>query len=157
MAGGPFDPDSVSLGAGMSQSVYVPSVNTNLAGELQSYSLPCGWPVAETMSLKFNLPEVIPVGTAKLRLLAEALATTGVVNLQVSDAVVAPGANLGAAALTAETATVVTVSAADTLIDTKIPLSSVPVANSILEVVVTFLATSTLAQKSAWQPTLVWE
>jgi hypothetical protein len=164
MAGGPLHPSSIYLGGAagnLSSTVNVPNTNTNTAGALEGIGVVASLGANAPAVLQFNLPEVIPSGTLKLRLLAVANATTGNAKITVADAGTAPAANIGATTLTTDaTAQTVAWTTADVLVETKINLtgSGANVANNILTVLLTFITASwTLAQVSVWQPTVVWE
>jgi hypothetical protein len=104
------------------------------------------------------MPESIPSGTFKLRLLAMANATSGVAKLTVSDKNVAAGASLGTSTLNAETQVSQTWATADILVENKVTLTTTPTANDIVTVKAIFNTASwTLAAASTWQFSLVWE
>lgn len=161
MAGGPLLPSSIYVGGAsgnLSPTFYVPATNTNNAGALEGVGVVASLLADAAAVLQFNLPESIPSGTLKLRILAMANATAGVAKLTVSDGQTAAGSNIGATTLTAETQLSQTWATADILVENKITLTTVPVANDILTVLATFNATGwTLAQASVWQFSLVWE
>jgi hypothetical protein len=161
MASGPYFPSSIYLGGAsgnLSSTVYVPNTNTNNAGAIEGIGVVASLGADAAAVLQFNLPEAIPAGTAKLRLLAMANATSGVAKLTVSDGVTATGSNLGGTSLTPETQLSQTWSTADVVVENKISLAASMVANSILTVLMTFNTSGwTLAQTSVWQASLVWE
>jgi hypothetical protein len=111
--------------------------------------------------LQFNLPEVIPTGTLKLRTLAMAAATSGAATWAVHDAVTAAGVAIGASSFTTETTQTITWAAGNTdqLLENKQTLTSTAIANSIFTCVIVYApaANFTLAQQSIWQFSLVWE
>ncbi len=163
MAGGPILPSSIYLGGAsgnLSPTVYVPVTNTNLAGAFEGIGVVASLAADSNAVLQFNLPESLPSGTAKLRLLAMSSATTGNAKITVKDAGTAAASNIGATSLTTDaTAQTVTWSAADVLLETKINMTGAGItANNVFTVLLTFVTASwTLAQTSVWQASLVWE
>jgi hypothetical protein len=161
MAGGPILPSSIYLGGASGNlfpNFYIPATNTNNAGALEGIGVVASLAADAPAVLQFNMPEVIPAGTLKLRCLAMANAVAGVAKLTVSDKNVAAGASLGTSTLTSETQLSQTWATADILVENKITLTSAPVANDILTVLATFNTASwTLAAASTWQFSLVWE
>ena len=106
MAGGPILPSSIYLGGAsgnLSATVYVPNTNTNTAGAIEGVGVVASLTADAPAVLQFNIPEVIPSGTIKLRILAMANATSGVAKLTVKDASTSAGSNIGATTLTSET------------------------------------------------------
>lgn len=161
MAGGPIFPSSMYLGGAsgnLSATVYIPNTNTNNAGAYEGIGVVASLAADAPAVLQFNLPGAIPSGTAKLRFLAMANATSGVAKVTVSDGVGAAGTNLGAPTLTGETQLSQTWATADILVENKVTLSSIPLANNILTALVTFNTTNwTLAATSVWNVSLIWE
>lgn len=161
MAGGPLLPSSIYLGGASGNlypNFYIPATNTNSAGALEGIGVVASLGADAPAILQFNLPESIPTGTAKLRILAMANATTGTAKLTVSDGQTAAGSNIGATTLTAETQLSQTWATADILVENKITLTTAPTANDILTIKAVFNTASwTLAAASTWQFSLVWE
>lgn len=164
MASGPILPSSIYFGGASgnaSPTFYVPTTNTNTAGAIEGIGViaSLGSFADAPIPIQFNLPEVIPSGQAKLRLLAMSSATTGNAKITVADGVTAPGSNIGVATLTTDaSAQTVAWSAADVLLETKINLATTMIANGVLTVLLTFNASGwTLAQDSVWIASLVWE
>jgi hypothetical protein len=164
MAGGPYFPSSVYLGGAsgyLAPSVYVPATNTNTAGAVEGITCVASLTADSPAVLQFNLPESIPSGTFKLRVLAWANATSGVAKLDIADGQTAPASNIGVTTLTTEAGSPtlsITWSTADVIVENKVTLTTVPVANDILTVLATYRTASwTLAQNSVWQFSLVWE
>jgi hypothetical protein len=161
MAGGPILPSSIYTGdaAGLAwESFYIPATNTNTGGAIASVFVAASIGSDVPVKLQFNLPEVIPTGTMKLRCLAMANATSGTAKMTASDGQTAVGSNIGATTLTGDTQVSQTWTTADILVENKVTLATTPTANSILTVLCTFNHTSwTLAAVSAWQFTLIWE
>lgn len=111
-----------------------------------------------TWRLRFHIPPTVPSGTAKLRLLALANATSGSAKVTVNDAVVAVGSSPSAASLTAESQATLTWTTVDVYLESKVTLTPTMVGNSVLVVDLVFNTTGwTLAQVSTWIPTLIWE
>ncbi len=154
-------PSSVYLGGAtglLFPNFYIPATNTNGAGALDGIGVVGSLGSDANAVLQFNMPEVIPSGTLKLRLLAMANATSGVAKLTVKDKNVAAGASLGTSTLNSETQTSQTWATADILVENKVTLTSTPTANDILTVVLNFNTSGwTLTAQSTWQATIVWE
>jgi hypothetical protein len=161
MAGGPILPSSIYLAGAsgnLSPTFYVPATNTNTAGAIEGIGVVASLGADAPAVLQFNLPESIPSGALKLRVLAWANATSGVAKLTVKDNQTAAGSNIGATSLTTETQLSQTWATADIIVENKMTLTTVPTANSILTVLATFNTASwTLAAASVWQFSLVWE
>src|SRR6516225_936718 len=161
MAGGPILPSSIYVGGAsgnLSPTFYVPATNTNTAGAIEGIGVIASLGADASAVLQFNLPEVIPTGALKLRVLAWANATSGVAKLTVKDNQTAAGSNIGVTTLTTETQLSQTWATADIIVENKIALTTVPIANSILTVLATFNTSGwTLAAASVWQLSLVWE
>jgi hypothetical protein len=164
MAGGPLLPSSVYLGGAsgnLSSTVYVPATNTNTAGALEGIGVIASLAADAPAVMQFNMPETIPTGTLKLRILAMANATTGVANLDIADGATSAGSNIGATTLTTEAGSptvAITWATADILVEKKVTLTTVPTANQILTVMPTYRTSGyTLAAVSVWQYSLVWE
>jgi hypothetical protein len=164
MAGGPILPSSIYLSnasGNLSANIYVPNTNTNAAGAIEGIGVIANLNTAAADApciMQFNMPEVIPSGTFKLRCLAMANATSGVAKMTVTDGRTPAGSNIGVASLNTETQVSQTWATADILVENKVTLATVPQANDIITVVATFNRTGwTLAQTSVWQFSLVWE
>jgi hypothetical protein len=158
---GPILPSSIYLGGASGNlfpNFYIPATNTNTAGALEGIGVVASLGANAPAVMQFNMPEVMPVGTIKLRCLAMANATAGVAKLTVSDKNVAAGASLGTSTLNSETQLSQTWVTADILVENKITLTSAPAANDVLTVLATFNNTGwTLAAASTWQFSIVWE
>jgi hypothetical protein len=165
MAGGAIFPASMYLGAAsgvLYPAIYTPSSNTSAAGYFEGIGCAASPSSGSTYSatLQYNLPESLPSGVAKLRILSMANATSGVAKITINDAVVtAPGSSPGVATLITETQISQTWSTADVLVENKVTLGSTMVANSILTVRMDFNSTGgfSLAAASVHQASLVWE
>jgi hypothetical protein len=161
MTGGPILPSSIYLGGAsgnLSPTFYVPAINTNTAGAIEGVGVIASLGADASAVLQFNLPEVIPSGVFKLRVLAWANATSGVAKLTVKDNQTAAGSNIGATTLNTETQLSQTWATADIIVENKINLTTVPTANSIFTVLATFNTSGwSLAAASVWQFSLVWE
>jgi hypothetical protein len=174
MAGGPLLPSSVYLGGAsgnLSPQFYIGTTASG-SGAAAGYSAMEGIAAIASLTtaaaaqavLQFNLPEVIPTGTLKLRTLAMAAAASGAATWAVHDAVTAAGVAIGASSFTTETTQTITWSGSagttvDNLIENKQNLTPVAVANGILTCVIVYApaANFTLAQQSVWQFSVVWE
>lgn len=113
-----------------------------------------------TWRLRFHFPPTIPTGTAKIRLLALANATSGVAKCTVQNAVVAAEDSPSGATLTSETQASITWGAGDNdqYKEAKVTLTTTPAGNSVLVCDLVFNTTNwTLAQVSTWIATLIWE
>lgn len=111
--------------------------------------------------LRFLMPPSIPNGTAKLRLLALANATSGNAKVNPKCANVAAGSSPSGASLTAEGTNTLTWAAGDNdkYKELKITLTgAVPASGQVLVVDLTFEASGwTLAQVSTWIASIIWE
>ena len=161
MAGGPVLASSIYLGGASGNlypSFYIPATNTNTAGALEGIGVIASLATTAPAVLQFNMPETIPSGTLKLRLLAMANATSGIAYWQVKDGATSAASNIGVTSLNTETAQSQTWATADVLVENKTTLTTAPTANQILTVLLTFGTTTfTLAATSVWQPSIVWE
>lgn len=164
MAGGPVLPSSIYLGGAsgfLYPSFYIPSTNSNGAGAFEGIGCVASLSSGSTAPaiLQFNMPESLPTGSAKLRCLSWANATSGNALFTVKDGHTAAGSNIAAASLSTETQTTITWSSADVIVETKITLSSTIAANDILTARIDFNSTGgwTLAAASVYQFSLVWE
>lgn len=161
MAGGPLLPSSIYLGdaaGNLSPVFYIPNTNTNAAGAIEGIGVVASLAADAPAILQFNMPEVIPSGTLKLRALAMANATSGVAKLTIKDGKTPAASNIGAATLNTETQISQTWATADILVENKIALTVAPSANDIVTVAAIFnTALWTLAAASVWQFSLVWE
>ena len=161
MSGGPVLPSSVYLGGASGNlypSYYIPNTNTNNAGAIEGIGVVGSLGSDAPAVLQFNMPELIPVGTLKLRCLAMANATSGAAKVTVKDKNVAAGGSLGTSALNSETQLSQTWASADVLVENKVQLTSAPNGNEVLTVLVTFNTSGwTLSAASVWQFSIVWE
>jgi hypothetical protein len=167
MAGGPLLPSSIYLGGAsgnLSPTFYVSGAGTTVS---QSYIEGIG--VVASLNtvgvdaaavLQFNLPEVLPTGTLKCRVLAWANASSGIAKLTLSDGGTAPASNIANTTLTGETQLSQTWATADIIVEVSKQTLTGPnvVANNIYTVMATWNHTGwTLAAQSVWQLSLVWE
>lgn len=161
MAGGPLLPTSVYFGNASGNAYpayYQPATNTNTAGWIEGVGIVASLAAETPVVMQFNLPETIPSGTCKCRILAMAGTTTGTAKLTISDGQTAAGSNIGATSLSAESQLSQGWATADILVENKISLTTAPTANEILTLLATFNHTSwTLGTASVWQFSLVWE
>jgi hypothetical protein len=169
MAGGPLLPSSIYLGGAsgnLSPQFYIGTTATG-GGAAAGYSAFEGIAAIASLTsaaaaaavLQFNLPEVIPSGTAKLRTLCMVNASAGAATWAVHDAVTAPAAAIGASAFTTEATQTFTFATIDVLNENKLTITPVPVANYIYTANVVFApsANFTVIQQTVWQFSLVWE
>jgi hypothetical protein len=168
MAGGPILPSSIYVGGAagsLAPTFYVPGTNTNTAGVIEGVGVVANLNTVGVDApgvFQFNLPEVIPTGTMKCRILAWANAATGNAKYTLADAGTAPGNNIGATTLTTDASAVTLAWGAgdnDDIKDVKVNLTGPGVtANNIFTVLMTWNSGSwTLAQTSVWQLSLIWE
>ena len=159
MAGGPILPSSIYLGAAagnLSSTVYIPTTNTNAAGAIEGIGVVGSLAADATAVLQFNLPESLPTGTAKWRVLMWAPdAHVGLVTP--SDGVTAVSSNIGAATLTAGSQISIT-AVVDVINEFKQATATAPVVNYIMTLKAVFNHTGwTITGISVWQFSLVWE
>jgi hypothetical protein len=176
VAGGPILPSSIYVGAtagNITPSFYVPNTNTVAnQGVIEGVQVALSLTYtanATQVVMQFNMPESLPTGTMKLRVLAMANATSGTANWVVQDGVTSPAASIGTTSLTVEASQSITWAGggADILQESKQTLTASPSANQILTVIVNHAAqntasavaaaNNTLAQISVWQYSIVWE
>jgi hypothetical protein len=163
VAGGPILPSSVYVG-GSSGNLSMTFL-TSTTGTTQANSTIEGIGVVGSLAttaaavLQFNMPEVLPSGQLKLRLLAFANATTGIAYWQIQDGATSPGANIANASFTTETAQSINwATLGNVTQELKQNLTTSPTINQIVTVVITFGTTTfTLTATSVWQASLVWE
>jgi hypothetical protein len=164
MAGGPILPSSIYLGGAsgnLSSTFYTSGAGTTTAnstiegiGVIANLNTAADSPAV----LQFNMPEVLPAGIFKLRVLAWANATSGIAKLTVQDGSTSAGSNIANTTLTTETQLSQTWATANIIVENKITLTDVPLTNDIVTIIATFNATGwTLAAASVWQFSLVWE
>lgn len=161
---GPILPSSIYLGGAagnLSSTFYIPTTNTNTAGAFEGIGVVASLAADAPAVLQFNMPELIPAGTLKLRCLAMANATAGTAKLDIADGATSAGSNIGATTLTTEAGSPTisqTWTTADVLVENKVTLTTAPTFNQILTVLATFRTASwTLAAASTWQFSLVYE
>lgn len=161
MAGGPLYPSSVyyvdppDVGPG----VFV-GAGANSKHEL-GYRVAASISADKTIRMRFDLPPQLPSGTGKLRLLAQAAATSGDAKLNPKWASVAAEEDPSSAALNAEGTQTITWSAGDSGVykDLRVFLDAdVLVAGEVVVMDLVFETTNwTLAVDSVWRAMLIWE
>jgi hypothetical protein len=167
MPGGPLLPSSINVGGAngnLSPTFYYPATNTVAnQGVIEGIGVVASLGAIASAQLQFNMPEAIPTGTLKLRLLAMANATSGIAYWQIQDGATSAGNSIGTASLNTESNQSTTWTTADVLVETKQNLTVSPSTNQIVTVIINFAQQSgslqafTLAQQSVWQASLVWE
>ena len=161
MAGGPLLPASIYVGGAggnLSPTFFISSAAGNGGSAIEGIGCVASLGSTAPGVLQFNLPEVIPSGTMKLRALAWAQATTGVGVIVPSDGQTAVGSDIGGTTLTTDTAISITWATGSIINEQKVNLATTPTANNILTVLLNYTSTSwTLAQLSVWQFSVVWE
>jgi hypothetical protein len=167
MAGGPILPSSIYLG-GASGNLS-PTFFTSAAGTTTANSTIEGIGVIANLNtaadssavMQFNIPELIPSGALKCRVLAWANATSGIAKLDIIDGTTSAGANIANSTFTTEAGSPTisqTWATANIIVENKVTLTQTPAANDIYTVVATWRATGwTLAASSVWQFSLIWE
>lgn len=164
MASGPLLPSSVYFGAASGNcypAYYTSNTNTNTASYIEGVGVIASLTGDAPVTMQFNLPEVIPSGTCKLRVLAWANATSNAAKVDILDGQTAVGSNIGATSLTTEAGSPTisqTWTTADVIVENKVNLTTSPTANNILTVKALFRTSGwTLAVASVWQFSIVWE
>jgi hypothetical protein len=162
MAGGPIFPSSPFPAdtAGRLFPNFYAGAGGNAASHDEGLGVKASLDADAVWELRFFIPPVLPTGTLKLRVLSLANATSGALNFTVSDKNVAAGASPSAASLNVETQSTVTWAALDNdkYKETKITLTSTPIANDVLVVALKFQTTgTTLAQISTHIVSIIWE
>ena len=169
MAGGPILPSSMYLGGGSGiiyPKFYIPATNTNTAGAIEGIGVAASLgpsPADAPAVLQFNMPELIPSGTPKVRCLAWANASAGIAKLTIADASTSAGASIAATTLTTETQVsqnwATGPAGPDIMVENKVTLTATaPTSNQVLTILATYNATGwTLAQESVWQLSIVFE
>lgn len=162
MAGGPIRPFSaIPVTAGR----VFPSIHTAAGSNfkrLEGLGVEASVGADATWELAFAFPiGTLPSGTCKLRLLAQANATSGAAKVNPKWCSVAPGEDPSALTLNAEGTSTLTWAAgnADDLLELKITLDAdTPVAGELLAMQLVFETSSwTLAQISTWQASVIFE
>jgi len=165
MAGGPLLPSSIYLGGAsgnLSSTFYTSGAGTTTANStIEGIGVVASLGADASAVMQFNLPEVLPSGTLKLRVLAWANATTGNAKLDIIDGITAAGSNIANSTFTTEAGSPTITqgwTTADIIVENKVTLTTAAVANSIYTVVATYRTASwTLAVASVWQYSLIWE
>jgi hypothetical protein len=165
MSGGPLLPSSIYFGAASGNAFpayFTPGTNTNSAGFIEGIGVVGSLGSDATAVIQFNMPESIPSGTLKVRILS--WSTTGgslVGKITIADAGTAVGANIGAATLTTDaSAQSITFVTADLIVENKFALtgSGANTANNITTIKATFNTSGwTETATSVHQFSLVWE
>ena len=165
MAGGPLLPSSIYLGGAsgnLSPQFYTSGAGTTTVNStIEGIGVVASLGADASAVMQFNMPEALPGGTLKLRVLAWANATSGVAKLDIIDGRTPAGSNIANATFTTEAGSPTisqTWATADIIVENKVTLTQQPTINDIYTVVATFRTASwTLAQASVWQFSLVWE
>ena len=165
MAGGPILPSSIYLGGAsgnLSPTFYTSGAGTTTANStIEGIGVIASLPADASAVMQFNMPEVLPAGALKCRVLAWANATTGNAKLDIIDGRTPAGSNIANATFTTEAGSPTITqgwTTADIIVENKVTLTQQPTANDIYTVVATFRTASwSLAQASLWQFSLVWE
>jgi hypothetical protein len=167
MAGGPILPSSIYLGGAsgnLSPTFYTSGAGTTTANStIEGIGVIANLNTAADSSavMQFNIPEILPIGVLKCRVLAWANATSGIAKLDIIDGRTPAGSNIANATFTTEAGSPTisqTWTTADIIVENKVTLTQSPTVNDIYTVVATWRASGwTLASSSVWQFSLVWE
>ena len=165
MAGGPILPSSIYLGGAsgnLSASFFTSGAGTTTVNStIEGVGVVASLTADASAVMQFNIPEVIPTGTLKVRVLAWANATTGNAKLDIIDGRTPAGSNIANATFTTEAGSPTITqgwTTANIIVENKVTLTQAPTANDIYTIVATFRTASwTLASTSVWQFSLVWE
>ena len=167
MAGGPLLPSSIYLGGAsgnLSSTFYSPggaATTVTNQGVFEGIGVVGSLASVSNAILQFNMPEVIPTGMLKLRLLAMTNSTTGTAFWTTYDGATSVGSSVQATTLNTEVAQSInfaTLGVQDLLNENKQNLTTLPTANQILTVVVSFATTTfTVTGTTVWQASIVWE
>jgi hypothetical protein len=162
MAGGPIFPHSAYPAT--ANNLFPTIYSGGGANSKQEEGLGVAASIAadSTWRLRFQIPPVLPTGTAKLLLRALANATTGNARVTPALAKVAGGSSPSAATLTNEAQQTITWTAADVYKDTEVVLTNTVIGagdegKALVCDLVFNSASWTLAQVSCWQVSLIWE
>ena len=165
MTGGPILPSSIYVGGAsgnLSLTNYTSGAGTTTANStIEGIGVVASLGADASAVMQFNMPETIPAGSLKCRVLAWANATTGNAKLDIIDGRTPAGSNIANATFTTEAGSPTisqTWATADIIVENKVTLTQAPTANDIYTVVATFRTASwSLAVTSVWQFSLVWE
>jgi hypothetical protein len=165
MAGGPLLPSSIYLGGAsgnLSATFYTSGAGTTTANStVEGIGVVASLGADASAVMQFNMPEVLPGGALKCRVLAWANATAGTAKLDIIDGRTPAGSNIANATFTTEAGAPTisqTWTTADVIVENKVTLTQTPTANDIYTIVATFRTASwSLTQTSVWQFSLVWE
>ena len=165
MPGGGITPSSIYVGGAsgnLSLTFYTSGAGTTTANSaIEGIGVVASLAADASAVMQFDIPEVIPAGSLKCRVLAWANATSGVAKLDIIDGRTPPGSNIANATFTTEAGSPTisqTWATADIIVENKVLLTQTPVANDVYTIVATFRTASwTLAQTSVWRFSLVWE
>jgi hypothetical protein len=167
MAGGPLLPSSIYLGGAsgnLSSTFYSPggaATTITNQGSFEGIGVVGSLASQSNAILQFNMPETIPTGVLKLRLLAMTNSTTGTAFWTTYDGATSVASSIQATTLTAEAAQSInfaTLGVQDVLNENKQALATSPTSNQILTVVIAFATTTfTVTNTTVWQASIVWE
>ena len=162
MAGGPIRPFSVYFESVGDVFPYVYESDGANHQHIEGIGVIATGPASDAIvELAFEMPPTLPLGTGKLRLLAQADAVSGSAKVNPKWASVATGEDPSAATLNAEGTGTITWSTNDDdeIQELKIDLDAVAlVASEIVVMDLVFEATGfDLAVISSWQASIIWE
>ena len=164
MAGGPIYPTSTYPAdtSGRLFPNFYAGAGANAAPHDEGLGVKASLDADATWELRFPMPPSLPTGTAKLRVLSLANATSGTLKFTVQDGRCPAGSSPSAATLTSETQSSVTWSTGnnDQYLETKVTLTGLSslAANDMVIVALTFNTTgTTLAAVSTHLVSFIWE
>jgi len=158
MAGGPLFPNS-EFPATADRTF--PNVHVSSAQHQEGMGVEASVGANATWQLEFQMPPTLPTGTGKLRLLAQATATSGAAKVNPTWGSVAVEESPGVVSLTAEGTGTITWASGDSDVykELKIDLDAdTLVAGEMVIMDLIFETASwTLAVISTWRATIIWE
>ena len=158
MAGGPLFPYS-SFPA--TADVVFPNIHASSSQNEEGLGVEASVSPSGTWQLVYEMPPTLPTGTGKLRLRAQAAATSGVAKVNPTWGSVAVEESPGVVSLTAEGTSTVTWASGDSDVykELKVTLDAdTLVASEFVVMNLVFETTSwTLAVISTWQASIIWE
>jgi hypothetical protein len=167
MAGGPLLPSSIYLGGAsgnLSPTFYAPggaAATITNQGSFEGIGVVGSLASVSNAILQFNMPEVLPSGVMKLRLLAMTNSTTGIAYWTTYDGATSASSSVQATSLSTEVAQSINfalLGVQDVLNENKQTLTTVATPNQILTVVISFATTTfTVTGTTVWQASIVWE
>ena len=163
MSGGPLYPSSITFVTSnkVGPGVHVGNAATGLR-RTRGIQVIASLDADADVEMTFEMPSSLPSGTPKLRLLGRrvTIGTSGVITIKVDWASVAVGEDPSLMAYLSESPIGITFpsSASEPFVEQKVSLIADTVtANEIICMRLRFLAGSTVAAVTTWEPSHVWE